>query len=169
MLFVFVEGPDDERFFNSILDGYDIKIIKYAKKKREYVNSYIKSIKSMPNNDYVLFCDADLKSVKDKKLQIQELYPQCEEDKIIVSVVEIESWYIAGLDEQQCRNMKVKYYEKTDCITKEQFDALIPARLHRINFMINILKVFNLSVAIQRNKSFNYCVSYIGGMEMAVS
>lgn len=33
-LFVFVEGPDDERFITSILSGYNIKIVKYAHEKK---------------------------------------------------------------------------------------------------------------------------------------
>ena len=38
-LYVFVEGPDDERFLKSILGKYNIKIIKYAKEKKEYKNN----------------------------------------------------------------------------------------------------------------------------------
>ena len=43
--FVFVEGPDDERFITSVLGNDKIKVIKYAREKKEYINRYIKSIK----------------------------------------------------------------------------------------------------------------------------
>lgn len=49
--FVFVEGPDDERFITSVLGNDKIKVIKYAREKKEYINRYIKSIKSIPNYD----------------------------------------------------------------------------------------------------------------------
>ena len=45
--FVFVEGPDDERFITSVLGNDKIKVIKYAREKKEYINRYIKSIKSI--------------------------------------------------------------------------------------------------------------------------
>ena len=40
--FVFVEGPDDERFITSVLGNDKIKVIKYAREKKEYINRYIK-------------------------------------------------------------------------------------------------------------------------------
>ena len=52
LLFIWVEGDDDERFFNRILspkfqEKYDtVKIIKYAKLKKEKVDNFIKSIKA---------------------------------------------------------------------------------------------------------------------------
>lgn len=39
--FVFVEGPDDERFITSVLGNDKIKVIKYAREKKEYINRYI--------------------------------------------------------------------------------------------------------------------------------
>ena len=67
---IFVEGSDDERFVNSVLEKENVKIIKYAKEKKEYINNYIKSIKSMPNCDYIVICDIDSKSLIQKKNEI---------------------------------------------------------------------------------------------------
>ena len=36
--FVFVEGPDDERFTISVLGNDKTKVIKYAREKKEYIN-----------------------------------------------------------------------------------------------------------------------------------
>ena len=53
LLFIFVEGDDDERFFNRILspklqEKYDtVKIIRYATMKKEKVDNFIRSIKAM--------------------------------------------------------------------------------------------------------------------------
>ena len=107
--FVFVEGPDDERFITSVLGNDKIKVIKYAREKKEYINRYIKSIKSIPNYDYIVICDIDLKSLVEKKNAILAQFPDCVVEKIIVSIAEIESWYIAGVDEITSKAMKIKY------------------------------------------------------------
>lgn len=167
-LFIFVEGPDDERFLKKILVDNSIKIIEFASKKKEYINNYIKSIKSMPNYDYILLCDADSKTIENKKQEIKKRFCFCDEEKIIVSIAEIESWYLAGLNQQQSQTMKVKYYDNTDTVTKEIFNSVMPKRIQRISFMINILKVFDISTAIERNKSFKYFVEYLESHQLAV-
>lgn len=159
--FIFVEGTDDERFINSILKKENVKIIKYAKEKKEYINNYIKSIKSMANCDYIVVCDIDLKSLTQKKDDILLQFPACEREKIIVSIAEIESWYIAGVDEAVSKSMKIKYIYYTENITKEKFDQMIPQKMDRINFMIEILKKFNLREAILRNNSLEVFVDYL--------
>lgn len=160
-LYVFVEGPDDERFLKTILDKYNTKIIKYAKEKKEYINNYIKTIRSVQNYDYIVICDIDLKSLKSKKEEIMFQFPACEREKIIVSVSEIESWYIAGLDEAKTKKMKIKYIYYTSSVTKEKFNQMVPAKMGRINFMIEILNDFNLEKAILRNESLKYFVDYL--------
>ena len=42
---------------------------------------------------------------------------------------------------------------------------MIPAKIDRINFMIEILKKFNLDEAILRNKSLKYFWEYISHIE----
>lgn len=159
--FIFVEGSDDERFVNSVLKEENVKIIKYAKEKKEYINNYIKSIKSMTNCDYIVICDIDSKSLIQKKNEIVLQFPACEKEKIIVSIAEIESWYIAGVDEATSKLMKIKYIYYTEDITKEKFDQMIPKKMDRINFMIEILKKFNLGEAILRNNSLNIFIDYL--------
>lgn len=160
-LFVFVEGPDDERFINAILGKENIKVIKYAREKKEDINNYIKSIKSMPNCDYIVICDIDLKSLDQKKDAILSRFPACENEKIIVSIAEIESWYIAGVDETTSKSMKIKYVYYTEHITKEKFDQMVPSKMNKINFMIEILNKFNLDEALLRNKSLKYFFDYL--------
>lgn len=163
--FVFVEGPDDERFITSVLGNDKIKVIKYAREKKEYINRYIKSIKSIPNYDYIVICDIDLKSLVEKKNAILAQFPDCKVEKIIVSIAEIESWYIAGVDEITSKAMKIKYVYYTDYITKEKFNQMIPSKIDRINIMIEILKKYNLNEAILRNKSLKYFWEYISHIE----
>lgn len=160
LLIIFVEGIDDERFINHFYGKNNIKVIKYAREKKERINNYIKSIKSMPNCDYVFICDIDLKSLNGKKEEILSQFPACEIDKIVVSIVEIESWYLAGLDEEAAKSIKVKYIYYTEKVTKEQFNSLIPSKYDRINFMIEILKKYNMKEALCRNSSLKFLVDY---------
>jgi len=101
-LYIFVEGNDDERFFNKVLvpkfkEKYDyVKLIKYARWKKESVNNYIKSIKAM-GADYIFVADINNSPcITAKKERIQSIYKKIDNDKIIVVIKEIESWYLAG-------------------------------------------------------------------------
>lgn len=65
--------------------------------------------------------------------------------------------------------MKIKYFCNTENVTKEKFNMLIPQNVNRINFMIDILKKYDVDEAAFRNKSFNYFISYYNNIiEMAV-
>jgi len=56
LLFIWVEGDDDERFFNKILvpkflEKYSgVKIIKYAAMRKKKVDNFIKSMYSPPKS-----------------------------------------------------------------------------------------------------------------------
>ena len=54
MLYVFVEGPDDNRFFTYLLRGLDFKIVEYANMSQKKIADYIKSIMSIPGSDYII-------------------------------------------------------------------------------------------------------------------
>lgn len=169
LLIIFVEGTDDERFINRFYGKSNIKVIKYAREKKERINNYIESIKSMPDCDYVFISDIDLKSLSGKKEEIMLRFPACEIDKIVISIAEIESWYLAGLDEESAKSIKVKYIYCTEKITKEQFNSLIPSKYDRINFMIEILKKYNMKEALCRNSSLKFLVDYFANTKkMAV-
>lgn len=80
-----------------------------------------------------------------------------ENDKIIVVIKEIESWYLAGLDDEEYKRFEMHTLSNTDDITKEQFNDLIPKKFDsRIDFLLEILKSFSIEIAKQKNKSFRY-------------
>ena len=165
LLFIWVEGDDDERLFNKTLapkfqEKYNaVKIIKYATMKKEKVDSFIESIKAM-GADYIYSTDInDSPCVTAKKGKILNRYKNIESDKIIIVVKEIESWYLAGLDSKACKQLKISNFASTDNITKEKFNALIPKKFtSRIDFMSEILKNFSIDMAKQKNNSFRYFV-----------
>jgi len=164
LLFILVEGNDDEKFFNKILvpkfqKRYStIKIIKYATMKKEKVDNYIKGIKAM-GADYIYLTDInDSPCVTAKKEKTQKKHQNIDKNKIIVVIKEIESWYLAGLDNKACKQLKIKNFANTDNVTKEKFNALIPEKFSKIDFMSEILKNFSIEIAKQKNKSFRYFI-----------
>lgn len=164
-LFIWVEGDDDERFFNRIIipelkKRYDmVKVIKYAEMKKEKIDNFIKSIEGM-KADYIYFADIDNSPcVTAKKEKIQQERKYIDTSKIIIVIKEIESWYLAGLDNKASKQLKIGNIETTDNITKESFKDLIPEKFtSRIDFMSEILKIFSIEMAKRKNKSFKYFV-----------
>jgi len=164
-LFILVEGNDDERFFNKIFipkfkEKYDtVQINKYATMKKVNVDRFIRSIKAM-GADYIYLTDINNSHcVTDKKTKIQSKYKNIDNDKIMVVIKEIESWYLAGLDDEVYEQNKIKNFANTDNVTKEIFNNLIPKKFtSRIDFMLEILKNFSIETAKQKNNSFQYFV-----------
>ncbi len=164
-LFILVEGEDDVRFFGRIVkplfvSRYDsVEIVPYASVKREKVSRFIKSIRLM-NNDYIFVSDIDAeRSVADKKQILYYRYSEVDGKSIIVVIQEIESWYLAGLPDQDAHRLGVKPSPATDAVTKEDFNSMIPGKFNsRIDFMFEILKYFSLSDATLKNRSLSFFV-----------
>ena len=162
ILYLFVEGTDDERFFESAIKprlkkNYDyIEVRKYAEKNKKYIFNLIKTIKSM-NDSYIYFSDINnAPCITLKKQKILEKYKTIDRNRIVVVIKEIESWYLAGLNDEDSKKLTKKLFKSTDTITKEQFNKYKPKNESRINFMIELLKVFSVDIAKQKNNSFSY-------------
>lgn len=163
MIYILIEGNDDERLFSAkikpeILNYYDyVKFIKWTHQKRDYIDRYIKSIKSM-ESDYIFIHDFNNSPcIANRKEKIKNAFKSLDENRIFIIVQEIESWYLAGLDEEASKNLKIKNLKDTNFITKEQFNKLKPNKFHsRIDFMKEVLKNFSIETAKIKNKSFKY-------------
>ncbi|MCK5741950.1 MAG: hypothetical protein KAH48_07025, partial [Chlorobi bacterium] len=108
-IYIFVEGNDDERFFKSaiapkLLEKYDdVEIIKYRQWRKEKVNLFLLSIQTL-GFDYIFTADMDFEhSVNKKKQSIQKVYTNAALSSIEIVIVEIESWYMAGLSDNAAR------------------------------------------------------------------
>ncbi len=162
-LFIWVEGSDDERFFNEIIKPafekkYDfVEIIQYAQMKREKFGKYLRSIKAM-KADYFYVTDINqMPCVTAKREKVLDKFKNIDKGRIIVVIKEIESWYLAGLENTYSKGFGIASFSNTDNTTKEQFNALIPKNFDsRIDFMLEILKFFSIKMAQQKNKSFRY-------------
>ena len=164
-LVVFLEGNDDLRFFEKIVQplveskGYDVSIYQYARETPHKVNAYIKSINAMPRTDYLFFADYDFSRCISARVDVLiQKYRFLERGKIRIVIKEIESWYLAGLNNDACRKLKIPVFNDTNEVIKEKFDSLIPKKFQRsrIDFMQELLKHYDWGTAKQKNRSFHY-------------
>ena len=164
-LFILVEGDDDERFFERLIKPmYEqicdyVSFWKYSRQKLEKVNGFLNGINSIPHADYIFVADMDdSPCVTDRKERITSQFKKLSEDRILVICREIESWYLAGLNDDSRRQIKIRRrFNKTDSISKEQFDRMMPNKfVSRIDFMQEIMKLFDRETALTKNTSFEY-------------
>ena len=166
-LYIFVEGNDDQRFFEKIIkpkfkDKYDdVYITKYKQEKKEKVENLIKSIKARGFN-YIYVSDInDSPCVRHKKQKIKKEIKNIDEGKIVIVIKEIESWYLAGLEDNEAKRFGIsKKISMTDNLTKEDFNKLMLNKFKksRIDFQSEVLKVFSIETAKKKNKSFKYFI-----------
>jgi len=163
-LFIWVEGEDDLRFFNRIIkpafEGkYNlVEVRAYAALKREKVSNYLRSIKAM-DAAYIFVTDMNqAPCITARKEEIEDKFRNVDKDKIIVVIKEIESWYLAGLDDACSKKCGIRPCKTTDTIIKEQLNNMTPKKFSssRIDFLQEILKYFEVEIAKQKNKSFRY-------------
>jgi len=163
LLFILLEGDDDERFFENILKPLlqrrysTIKCWKYSQQKHEKIAHFVKSLNSM-KADYIFARDINnAPCITSKRDKITGEFNQIAATKIIVVVKEIESWYLAGLDENTSKKCGIrKKIGIIDNITKEHFNQLIPKTMPRIEFMQKILENYDVEIAKERCGSFGY-------------
>jgi hypothetical protein len=166
-LFLFVEGNDDERFFSRIIvplfkERYaSVEIISYASMKSEKVCHFVRSIIDM-GHDFLLFADIDEeRTVREKKALVKGRFCTLTDDRIVIIIKEIESWYLAGLDEKTQKRLGIGPYRTTDHITKEIFNKMIPRSYNsRISFMIEVLSFYSTLEAQGRNRSISYFLTH---------
>ncbi|MEA3281368.1 MAG: hypothetical protein U9Q68_02245 [Euryarchaeota archaeon] len=164
LLFILIEGDDDKRFFESVVEPFiqerysAIKFGQYAKKDKKWKVKFIKSIKLM-KADYICVGDIDdFPCITTKKEKLTDDFgKKITVDRIVIVVKEIESWYLAGLDETVSKKLGIrKKIKTTDNITKEHFNQLIPKKMPRPEFMLKILENYDVEVAEGKNGSFGY-------------
>lgn len=164
ILFIFVEGNDDERFIQRIISPmlerrYDtLKIYKYAQETSRNIIKYFQYLKST-GQDYICLSDINrTPCITRKKEIVNSRINVINKSKIVVVIKEIESWYIAGIKDEDCRELKIPIYSSTNNITKEEFDNLIPKNYERIDFIQEILRRYSPKIAKNKNTSFKYFI-----------
>ncbi len=169
-LFILVEGDDDERFFSAVVlprlaGKYDhVQVWKYSRQKAAKVDSFLRSLASM-GADYFFVTDLHLcPCVTQCKRSVASAHPAVSPDKVLVVRTEIESWYYAGIGNAGANALRVCCPGNTDRLTKEQFDAIVPARLgSRVAFLSQVLERYCITTAAGNNSSFRYMFARILG------
>jgi len=162
---ILVEGRDDREFFNAVITPilqkeYDhVQIWEYAGATIERRIGYIKSIQAM-KADYLFVADINTSPcVTQRKAHLAESHKgMIDSGHMIVVLKEIESWYIAGLDDQACQELGLVSLARTDDVTKEQFQRMMPKQFNDlvVDLMGEILQSFRVQLARGKNRSFCY-------------
>ena len=164
LLFILIEGDDDERFFERVVKPFfqkrysAVKFWQYAKENKKRRANFIKSIASI-KADYICVGDIDnVPCVTSKKEKITDGFgKKITADRIVVVIRSIESWYLAGLDENASKKLGIrKKIKTTDNLIKEHFNQLIPKKMPRSEFMQKILENYDVEMAKGNNRSFGY-------------
>ena len=171
-LYIFVEGNDDERFFETQIKPLfktkynNIIFIKYATLKNRKIENFITTIRKQKNSsEYIFIADFDNKKIDNfcvskRKTDKIKLYKNLENNKIIIVKEEIESWYYAGISEGKIAKYKLKTKNNTEKINKELFEKLMPKEFeYKNDFLIEILQDYSINLAKEKNKSFNYFIN----------
>lgn len=167
-LLIFCEGPDDERFFNAVVkphlsDAYDqIRTVLYAKKRAEKIGRYVRNAQRK-GIDLLFVRDVDRAPCITARIEsVRSTFGEhLSPESIYVVVKEIEGWYAAGMSRQRTEEMLGRPLQRTDDLTKEQFNNLLPEDASRIDFMQRLLEHFDPERARMKNHSFEYFCSAV--------
>ncbi|MDY6796999.1 MAG: hypothetical protein SWK76_17205 [Actinomycetota bacterium] len=169
-LYIWVEGNDDERYMNRIVvpiierDFEYVKVIKYAGERPGAINKYIEGIRGMAKRTragYIFFTDIDdAPCITERKKRAIKKYKALEGKNVLVVISEIESWYLAGLRDEDCERLNIRRIDSTDNICKEEFEKILPKRFkNRVLFIAEILDCYSVEIAREKNTSLAYFLS----------
>ncbi len=166
-LFLFVEGDDDAGFFQSVVkplllaERYDyIRVVRYAKLKKEKLAGFIRSVQSTSGADYLIVRDLDRHPcVTAAKETLLQRCPPAEPERIQIVKTEIESWYCAGIPEEDAEwgSLSIARATDTERFTKENcLRAMAASGSPLLPSLLSLLERFDRKRAASRNASFRY-------------
>lgn len=170
-IYVFLEGDKDERFFAAVMKpvlGQRYAAVipwQYARRSKDDVIRALRSVREGKAH-YLFMRDIDTRPcVTAGKQDVLKTYgKRIDPAQVVVVVKEIESWYLAGLDDESRQEFGISpnRHRHTDDLTKEQFEGLMPAKFDSvIDFMNGVLDRFQIEVAKGRNRSFCYLMDLL--------
>lgn len=171
-VFIYVEGNHDKIFVDFILSEYvrnnmgiDLHPIPYAQKQPKSIN---KSIRSKFRFEYLFLSDLDSRThpcITSMKQERFNKYDALDCSKIIIVKEEIESWFLAGVDNSldEFKGWKIPF--QTEGIDKEDFDKICKVSFDSKNDCLKeIAKVYNFDLAMERNTSFKYFLNRLSNL-----
>lgn len=164
-VYVLLEGPDDERFFQSVLrprlaETYStIRTYLYAQRSKKDVETYVRTLNNS-QQDYIVLADLDSSLVcySGRKHALSSKIPPARRNSMAIVKTEIESWYLAGMSYRDCELLQIPYHTNTEHISKHEFEQMrMRSRsMSRPQFLTKMLCMFDVGVAKKQNASFEY-------------
>lgn len=133
-LFIFVEGIDDKKFVSEVLanlfyqKSINIIPVTYQVKKNNDINKQIIRCTKSKNCSYAFFSDLDSHTypcITSRKDSRRKEYNALEDSNIFIVCEEVESWYLAGVDNSLEEFKYFKISDSTDNVTKEDLNEMI--------------------------------------------
>lgn len=166
LLTIWVEGIDDQRLVEKIMrlkppsKFHHVSIQPYAchREKKDYFSKYLRTINKVKGYDYLFISDIDESPcVTQRKQKVIRLYSCLDPGRMAIVIREIESWYYAGLSNQDCKELKLPVLRDTNNMTKEEFFRHRPKNFDTdLQFLLELRGRFKLEQAIEKNSSFRY-------------
>lgn len=169
-LFIFVEGYYDQMFVENILSQFFldemstlVHAIPYAQKGKKLIN---KEIKSKSRFDYILLADLDSNQhpcITHKKDEMVKYFTNLNSNNVIIVKEEIESWFLAGMDTSLKQFEDFTIPNKTDSITKEDFNQMLDNShdFLKEEFLFEVCRYYDIDLAMERNSSFKYFINKV--------
>jgi hypothetical protein len=168
-IFFFVEGDTDVYFVERLLIPHiselESNCFTYANKpkKYQYIRGLIDNITHLADN-YVYIRDGDHENpnIIELKRELIQCVGNLSEENIVVSVFEIESWFLAGLDviAQAELHLTNDFLNNTHRVTKEKFRSIAQKNnMDDVTLQEYCAQNFELALARQRSTSFDSLVS----------
>ena len=154
MITVFVEGPTDALFIESLFPDIEKNVVEYSNKKYDKINKHIQTLDKM-NEKYFFLFDTD---TKDPKLKLQQKINQIialDQKNCFPVIIEIESWYRAGCSDSLCKKYRIKTITNTENYSKEKMKTEFKSE-HLTSVFQEILNEFSFDTAQKLNKSFKH-------------
>ena len=162
---VLLEGPDDERFFRSVLrpelaKAYDnVRTYLYAQKSKKEITKYVKTLNESKQR-YIVLANFDAKDscYGKRKIRLRRDMPRAGDSNIAIVKTEIESWYLAGMGRRECDLLQIPHRPNTEPVSKEEFEQMRGRAkpMPRAEFMVTMLDAFSADTAKRQNASFGY-------------
>lgn len=172
VLYLFVEGPDDRRFVERILGAYvtrdheRVHYIEYAEMADRDLKATIR-VAIKPHHRCIFTHDNDgCPSIEQRISAILRDHPDLQPCHVAIVRQVIESWYLAGLPDEDAKHLHVERLANTNDVNEEAYRHATEriSRRSALELKVEILNRYSIPQARERNHSFDqffrrYCMS----------
>jgi hypothetical protein len=164
-----IEGPDDEAFIlevvrPAVFSDFNFDFYHHAKKDNRALRQYIRNHRNIGFDTYLFLHDHDKPLIcnTNRKSQLLLKYPGVDAARLVLVVIEIESWYIAGVDIRLIPKGR-RWTTNIEKVNKDKFSAIGKANGfgNTAAFRRFCLDNYDLELALSKSPSLRYLVGKI--------